>query len=183
RLRRVPATLLSLSAASEKTLVQRVHTKTIGCLALILWLTAAGCSRGSTQDDVEDAARRNEAADDGAASSRAEETQDDEKPKSASNAEWRIDTLRTALLEGGWRLEDTAPPPPSVAIPEGASVEGVTAEREELRADIFVYRYPREGYARAHARAQDSLARTVVIQHARDLIAVVGRDKEHAQAV
>lgn len=163
--------------------MRSVSKKAILWISLSLWLGAGGCSRAQTSDEADDASSHQEVTRAEDASSGAEAMRNAEEPEGASEPAWTMESLQNALREGGWRLDDEAPVPPSVAIPDGASVEGVTVEREALRADIFVYRYPRDGYAKAHVRAQDGLARTLVIRRNQDVIAVVGRDKEHAQAV
>lgn len=150
-------------------------------LYLSTMMILSGCSGPKDRDNPktasseaeEQAATEPSVAD---AAPSAEATEDDEDA-------WSVAVVRSALVDDGWTLDEVKPDTTEVATPEGTQIDGWTAQRGSLRADIVVYAYPREGYARAHARAQGSLERTAMVQYGRHVIAVIGRDRAHAQEV
>lgn len=154
-------------------------------LMVVLYVSAlmilGGCSAPKDRDnpktvssETEEQAATEPSAADPTPSS--ETTEDDDDA-------WSVAVVRSALVDDGWTLDEVKPDTTEVATPEGTQIDGWTAQRGSLRADIVVYAYPREGYARAHARAQASLERTAMVQHGRHVIAVIGRDRAHAQEV
>lgn len=154
-------------------------------VSVLVALTA--CTPKESSDAAEGAEespeQRDEAQDAGNEVAQDSDADADAARRAEIDAAWRLDALRTALIDEGWTVDETAPEAPSVSTPDGTEVQGVTIEREGLRADVFLYVYPRAGYAAAHARAQDTLGGTAIVQRAERLIAVVGRDTAHAQEV
>lgn len=150
----------------------------IACLCL-LW-TMMGCSKSSDPE-----AARDSQAPETEETTPADPANDAPSEGAQSEAEdlWTASAVQEALKQDGWTIDAQKPEPTGVATPDGTQVDGWTVERDTLRADIFLYTYPRAGYARAHANAQGTLERTAVVQHDARVIAVVGRDAAHAQEV
>lgn len=155
------------------------------CLVALWTLSGpVGCRAKDEAPPAADETTETEPADTDAASDDAKE--DEGAPTSTDDthaAAWTETGLRSAIKDAGWSMEKSAPDAPSVSTPDGTEIHGMTIERDDLRADVFLYVYPREGYATAHARAQDSLGDTAIVQRGARLIAVVGRDQEHARTV
>lgn len=143
---------------------------------LALVLTSACTQRDS---DVDESSSKVEDVD---ADASAERIGTEDAGDAASPA-WTMDALRAALGSDGWTVEGDVPTFPDVATPEGTDIDGLTIQKGNLRADVFLYQYPREGYAAAHANAEHLLEHSSVLQQGKQLVTVVSRDREQARAV
>lgn len=153
------------------------HRGTAWLLALMFALLSA-CRPPAAEDSAsaeEDGAEVSEADSDGTAA--AEDASLDVSER------WTIDGLRAMLKDAGWSIEPEAPTVPDVATPEGTKIDGLTIQKGDLRADLFLYNYPRAGYARAHANVEYALEHTAILQREAQLFAVVSRDDAQARAV
>lgn len=145
----------------------------------MLALTAAlltACSP-SKSDDPADAPPSAEA---GAAAQEASGSAAD-APEIA-DARWSdIAALEARAIAAGFAVNDEGAGDPEVAVPSGTEIEARVLTRGDERAELFVFRYPAEGYAGAHARG---VAPTVAAeQDAEVLVAVYAADLPRAQAV
>lgn len=147
-------------------------------LALVL---TSGCQKPSS--DLEQSAADEETLDAVGAGEQAEAPDAESAGATDSIPLWTLQKLRATLDDEGWSIDSEVPALPDVATPEGTDIDGLTVQKEDLRADVFLYHYPREGYAQAHASVEYALEHTAILQQGTQLFVVVSRDRAQARAV
>lgn len=74
------------------------------------------------------------------------------RPGSVTHA-WQSKALDAALQRQSWIAVDEKIHYPDIATPPNTERWGRIVEKQDQRAEIWLYQYPKEGYAIAHERA------------------------------
>lgn len=147
-------------------------------LCLLLALASQSCKPSPTSDAEGTAPP--EATTDGSSVDE-QHAGPDEDTNAADATRWDLAALKIRWAQAGWAIDDEAPELPSIATPTGTKVEGLALQRDDVRGELFLYTYPKEGYARAHEHAE--VPHSAAHRYDAQLIMVYASDADRAQAL